>query len=87
MAAGPYGLSVRGVATSDQGGLADMTFAVHEPGATVSIEMREIGTTLYLQMPGGQWYSERLGGLATQGSGSDRTSRIVGQFLAAHDRD
>jgi hypothetical protein len=87
MSAGPYGLSVSGVATSDGGGLADMTFAVREPGATVSIEMREIGTTLYLEMPGGQWYSERLGGLATQSSGSDRTSKIVGQFLAAHDRD
>lgn len=86
MSAGPYGLAVHGTVTSEQGGRADMTFDVHEPGATVSLGLREIGTKLYLEEPGGQWYSEQLGGVATKRSGSDRSSQLLGKFLSAHDR-
>jgi hypothetical protein len=79
--AGPYGLSISGAATGDGGGRADVKVGVHEPGGAVSIDVREIGAKVYIEVPGGQWYSEGVGGLATQGPQSGRASSIVGAFL------
>jgi hypothetical protein len=76
--AGPYGISVRGAATGAGGGMTDVTVGIHEPGATMSYDIREIGTTLYVEAPGGQRYSEGVGGLAAQSPQPDRASGVVG---------
>lgn len=81
--AGPYGLSITGAATRDGGGMTDVRVGVREPGGTVSTDFREIGANVYIEAPGGQWYSEALGGFATQSGGADRSSSIVGAFLEA----
>ncbi|HEY2868272.1 MAG TPA: hypothetical protein VGJ11_02125 [Gaiellales bacterium] len=87
MSAGPYGLALRGAVTGDGGGRADVHLDLREPGATISLEMREIGTKLYVEEPGGHWYSQQLGGIATSPSpGSDRSSRLADRFLE-HDGD
>lgn len=61
--------------------MTDVKAGVHEPGGTVSIDFREIGPKIYIEVPGGRWYSEGVGGLATQSPGSDRTSSVLGAFL------
>jgi hypothetical protein len=81
--AGPYGLSIVGAATGAGGGMTDVRVGVHEPGGTVSIDFREIGPKIYIGVPGGGWYSEGVGGVATQSPGSDRISSMLGAFLTA----
>jgi hypothetical protein len=81
--AGPYGLSISGAATADGGGMSDVKVGVHEPGGAASIDFREIGAKVYIEVPGGRWYSEGVGGLTTQSPQSDGSSSIVGAFLEA----
>jgi hypothetical protein len=86
MSAGPYSVAVRGAVTSDDGGRADVHIDLGEPGVTISLEMREVGRKLYVEEPGGRWYSQGLSGVATSQSGSDPSSRLADRLLK-HDGD
>jgi hypothetical protein len=81
--AGPYDLVIRGASTGDGGGMTDVTVGVREPGGTMTTDVREIGTKLYIEVPGGEWYSEKVGGLVTQGPQGDGSAGLAGAFLAA----
>jgi hypothetical protein len=60
MSAGPYSLAVRGAVTSADGGRADVHVDLGEPGVAISLQMREVGTKLYVEEPGGRWYRQGL---------------------------
>ena len=81
--AGPYDLVMRGASTGAGGGMTDVTVGVREPGGTMTMDVRGIGPKLYLEVPGGQWYSERIGGLATEAPQGDGPAGMVGSLLEA----
>jgi hypothetical protein len=81
--AGPYDLVIRGASTGAGGGMTDVTVGLHQPGGTMTFDLREIGTTLYFEVPGGQWYSEQVGGLATQTPHGNGSAGAVGALLEA----
>jgi hypothetical protein len=73
-------LSEAGAAAS---GKHSARFQVVIEGRPMTFDMRKIGTTLYFEVPGGQWYSEHVGGLAPRAPQGSGPAGAVGALLEA----
>ncbi|MGH3427038.1 MAG: hypothetical protein ACRDQZ_05650 [Mycobacteriales bacterium] len=85
MSAGPFTVKITGAVAEDDGGSRfNLNIQMIEPGATVTMQMRSTGKTVYIEVPGGRWYSLAVTAGATSATPT-RTQKLIDDFVRTHD--
>jgi hypothetical protein len=86
MSAGPFSVKVTGAVAVDGGGSRfNLKMEMMEPGATVTMQMRSTGKTVYIEVPGGRWYSVAVTAGAKPAA-QTKTQKLIDRFVRSHEK-
>jgi len=86
MSAGPFSVKVTGAFAVDGGGSRfNLNMQMTEPGATVTMQMLSTGKTVYIEVPGGRWYSVAVTAGAKPAT-QTKTQQLIDKFVRTHEK-
>jgi hypothetical protein len=88
MSGGPFSIRVTGAVGGDGGTTSfNLKMQMQEPGATIALQMRATGNTVYVRLPAGRWYSVPVNGPAsTQTPKQTKTEKLIAEFVRTHEK-
>jgi hypothetical protein len=88
MSGGPFSITMTGVVGGVGGaGQFNLNMRMIEPGATIAMQMRSTGKTVYVRLAGGQWYSVAVDGpTSTQTPRQTKTEKLIAEFVRTHEK-